>query len=623
MNRSTVKTADGQSYSADSQGATRGQVASPHSNSGYAIPQENGGGTIYAVPAGDETRASNGKQFLFENPVYDFSHLPPGTVPDNRVSSESNTDGTAKRQPPSSSDAGSTLTIMMLKQQLTFYKRAAGGLALLAFVLLIGLIVVSSRSKIAQACAPCVHPTSVFAGQDESAASSSIGSSSNSTTQTFGAGTSTSPTSTSSTLTTAYNWQGNATKCAADLGAAESCCSQCKRPDDLGIGDECYSNAECSGGRQCLDRCCTDGADRNCLVCGLAGNCAACAKGFFLGAQGCIAQNQDGEAGCSSSNECASGRACRGNVCCNEDGAADGVTKCSSTGSGVGAGNALQCIKGMYLENGQCFAANLPGQSCGNDRECMLGSCRGSVCCNAFGQTAGCTACAIGTGKCLACDGAPHELHSSGLCTKLQTTVAATTTATTVTTTASTTTQTTTKTTTTRPTTVQTTPSTADHSATTKSIIIPESNGAKSMATITTQSTKCNAACASKGRTCSDVLMERAQSYASASAENFCSFVKDTLGLSFDPGNSNVICQAGTPHQMGQEPVHHFGLGCSHNAWIWHNDFSKMLTGCNTKTYAGGVNTINFHQGSKLECDDSPFIPGAFVHAPKICMCEP
>lgn len=595
-------------YSADAEQSLGDLAASK-----YAIPAADGS-TVYAIPLDERAgavarRNGTGAQYMFENPVY------AGAAPDNGLSGESKTD-TARRPPSSHGAAGPTmLDMMMLEQKFNFYKRAAGGLGLLALVLLIGLVVVAS-SKTGAAAATVVSPPPPH---NEGGVSSSSLSSLDAASAASGVGVATKTSAITTTLPTVatlttmpYDWKEQATQCAANLETAATCCAALRQNEDLAVGAQCCAASECSGGRQCLSRCCVDGAGSNCLLCSKDGECAVCEKDFYLQTLSgrCVPKLEEGELGCSSANDCTSNRACRGGVCCNEHGAADSATKCSP-GTGSDAGDAAACIDGYHVTAGQCARTERPGQPCSTDRECVSGTCRGSVCCNAFGQSLGCVQCAAGSGFCSAC-ATGNDLNANGLCTPPQTplTTAMTTTITTTTHTPVSTTTATTKTTT-----VEITARPLAE----KSIVIPESGGAKSIVIIGDHNPSCSAICKSNGRTCSDVLLERMQNYATSSASNFCQFVKDVLGLEFDPGNSNVICQAANPHQDTEE---HFGLGCSNNAWRWENDFSKQLTGCNSKQYNGGTNTINFLQNSKLTCESKMFHSGPFVHAPQICACN-
>ena len=335
-------------------------------------------------------------------------------------------------------DAGATLTAMSLRQKVTMYKRVAAGLAMLSFVLLIGLIVVSTAGNGSVGiCADTTSATEALAGAETAASADFAASAANATSAApvaasppaTSTATTTTETVTTRTTTTydweeeADRWRQNATQCSANLDAAGTlatangeCCTELQQFEDLAVGAQCRAGSECSGGRQCLGRCCSDGAGTNCIVCGTDGRCAACSPDFYLhpGSGACTSKLKDGEEGCSTAAECASGRACRGSVCCNEHGAAAGVVKCS-TGSSSAAGAASECSPGLYLDGGQCVAAKAAGKTCAADHECLLGGCRGSVCCTGGGQSAGCTACASGSGNCQQC-ATSLSLSQAGFC---------------------------------------------------------------------------------------------------------------------------------------------------------------------------------------------------------------
>lgn len=422
----------------------------------------------------DQTRGGGNGLFRFENPTYDDGTTGQKARPSNGLSAESGTDGisnpmygtsiaggkaasgstitkatlrnprnaTARAQNNTATnarDVGSTLSMMMLEQQVTFFKRAIAGLSLLSFVLLIGMISafatrdgsvgICTASTAASAAEELGRAETALLAADAAAAAFATSFALSATTLPVTTSTVTTSTTSTTTLTvTTYDWgrdaafwMENATQCSADLDAATTlassnskCCTDLQQFEDLAVGKQCRTGSECSGGRQCLGRCCVDGAGTNCISCGADGTCAACSPTFYANSVSgtCSPKFKDGEMGCSTAAECASGRACRGNVCCHEHGAAVGVVQCS-TGTGPAAGNALKCVPGMYLDAGQCLAAKPAGNSCTVDHECLLGVCRGSICCNGFGQSTGCTSCEAGSGNCQQCS---TTLNQAGFC---------------------------------------------------------------------------------------------------------------------------------------------------------------------------------------------------------------
>lgn len=132
----------------------------------------------------------------------------------------------------------------------------------------------------------------------------------------------------------------------------------------------------------------------------------------------------------------------------------------------------------------------------------------------------------------------------------------------------------------------------------------------------------CDTLCRKTERTCSQILLDKIQSYATASPETFCHFVTDILGLSFDPANVSVVCKAAVPNPPHQGTTEFFGLGCSHDWWEWRSNFSKPLSGCKTVTYSN-LHVINMIVNSSLKCNTSNGrMSGAFIFAPSICACE-
>ena len=186
------------------------------------------------------------------NPAYNTLH-PNGLVAETSMG----TDGVSNRMygataaaahkkvktATSTADAGATLTAMALRQQVTMYKSVAAGLALLSFVLLIGLIVVSTAGN---------GNVGIYAGT---------------------------------------------TPATEVMAGAETAASAANAT----VGARCRSGSDCSGGRQCLGRCCSDGAGTNCIACGADGGCAACSPNFspHPGSGTCTSKLKDGDMGCS------------------------------------------------------------------------------------------------------------------------------------------------------------------------------------------------------------------------------------------------------------------------------------------------------------------------------------
>eukprot|EP00729_Bicosta_minor_P024008 gene24008-24376_t len=222
-------------YDADLQGAEM--------HSGYAIPAEDGSGVIYAVPidSEDPQKQQRGKQASFrfvsgesgtdgvsnrmyggpassttavQKPAYNMLQINGSVVETSTYNTlQSNgsvaetsmgTDGvsnrmygttaaaaptarnaTARRKAKTATntaDAGATLDAMSLRQKVAMYKRVAAGLAMLSFVLLIGLIVMSTAGNGSVGiCADTTSATEALAGAETAASAVFAASAANAT----------------------------------------------------------------------------------------------------------------------------------------------------------------------------------------------------------------------------------------------------------------------------------------------------------------------------------------------------------------------------------------------------------------------------------------------------------
>ena len=155
-----------------------------------------------------------------------------------------------------------------------------------------------------------------------------------------------------------------------------------------------------------------------------------------------------------------------------------------------------------------------------------------------------------------------------------------------------------------------------------KCIGIPNSGGELAIVTLASRAESCTAACNRIGRSCDQSKLDEVQQYAARSEDNFCHFVTDVLGLSFNPGNHNVTCQGIAPNKSTSD---YFGIGCSSSdeSWQFHGNFAAAMTGCASHLYQKQeTHVLHFVLNSTLQCDSVPDLPGNETFAPQICACN-